>query len=277
MRQDNSPSDREAFKRFERDGFSRIAGGYDRAIAEVTSQVNDALLDAVGTGRGTRLLDVACGPGRLSADAVRRGATVVGVDFAEDMVAIARARCPEAEFGNGDAEHLPFASGRFAAVVCNLGFPHFPDPERALAEAFRVLEPGGRFGFTNWTPPARNPFMALILDAVQTHGVTELDLRPGPPMFRFGDPAECERALGAAGFTGISVAELPVIWHFPSPEDVTPTVAASTVRLQALLAGQTEERRRAIESAVIAGAAQYAISSGIEIPASVTLAAAHKP
>src|SRR5262245_3325649 len=78
--------DVEAFKNFERAGYSGVAQGYDRATAAVTSQVNQAVLDAVAAGPGTSLLDVACGPGWLSAAAVRRGAVVSALDFAENMV-----------------------------------------------------------------------------------------------------------------------------------------------------------------------------------------------
>jgi hypothetical protein len=57
------PIEHEAFKQFERAGYARVAAGYDHATVPVMAQVNDAVLDAVATGRGTRLLDVACGPG----------------------------------------------------------------------------------------------------------------------------------------------------------------------------------------------------------------------
>jgi SAM-dependent methyltransferase len=274
---DQPPVDHEAFKQFERDGYSRVAEGYDKATAPVTSLVNDAILDAVGTGRGTRLLDVACGPGWLSAAALQLGAMVTGVDFAKHMLTIARARCPEAEFHDGDAENLPFEAGRFDAVVCSLGFPHFPNPERAIAEAFRVLTPGGRYAFTCWTPPARNPFMNLILGSVQRHGTMDVDLPPGPSLFRFGDPTECERALRTGGFVTVSVAELPMVWPFAAPEEVVLGVVASTARLGPLLAMQSAEQRRNIEHAIIEGARTYATGGGVEIPTAVVLAVARKP
>jgi SAM-dependent methyltransferase len=271
------PIDHEAFKQFERAGYSRVAEGYDQATAQVTSQVNDTLLDAVETGRGTRLLDVACGPGWLSAAAAQRGAVVTGLDFAPNMLTIARARCPDATFHEGDAEDLPFEAGQFDAVVCSLGFPHFPTPERAIAETFRVLTPGGRYAFTNWTPPARNPFMGLLFGAVQTHGTVNVDLPPGPSLFRFGDPAECERALRAGGFVSVSVTEIPMLWPFAAPEAVVPGVVASTARLGPLLSMQTEEQRRNIETAIIAGAKTYTTSTGVAIPTAVVLAVARKP
>jgi hypothetical protein len=54
----------EAFKKFEREGYSCVAQGYDRATAAVTSQVNQAVLDAVAAGPGVSLLDIACGARR---------------------------------------------------------------------------------------------------------------------------------------------------------------------------------------------------------------------
>jgi SAM-dependent methyltransferase len=217
---DHPAIDPEAFKQFERAGYSRVAAGDEQATAPVTSQVNDAILDAVGTAPGTRLLAVACGPGWLSAAAIQRGASVTGVDLAEPMVALAQSRCPTATIRPGDAEHLPYEAGQFDAVVCSLGLLHFPNPEQAIAEAWRVLTPGGRYAFTCWTTPARNPFMGLLLGAVQTHGTMDLPLPPGPPLFRFGDPTECARVLRAGGFVVVSVTELPMVWPFATPEEV---------------------------------------------------------
>jgi SAM-dependent methyltransferase len=274
---DDPPIDHAAFKRFERDGYSRVAAGYDQAATPATSQVNDAILDGVGATLGTRLLDVVCGPGWLSAAAAARGALVTGLDFAESMLDLARARCPQADFQNGDAEQLPFDAGHYEAVVCSFGLLHFPDPERAVAEAFRVLRAGGRYAFTCWTPPARNPFMGLILGAIQTHGTTALDLPAGPPLFRFGDPAECEKILSAAGFVRVSVAEVPLVWPFPSAEEVVPLVAAATARIGPMLTLQRADQRRRIDEAITEGARKHMTARGVEIPSSALLAVGHKP
>ena len=268
--------DVEAFKKFEREGYSRVAQGYDQDTASVTSQVNDAILDAVEAGPGTSLLDVACGPGWLSAAAVKRGAIVTAVDFAENMVAIARRRCPKADIQNADAENLPFEANRFDAVVCSLGILHLPDPERAVAEAHRVLKPGGRYAFTCWTPPARNPFFGLVLGSVQKHGNMNVNLPAGPPLFRFGEVTECEKVLRAAGFGSVSVTELPMVWPFSTPEDVVPAVVASTGRIGPILAMQTPEQRQGIESAIAEGAKKYVTARGVEIPTAVLLAVGQK-
>jgi ubiquinone/menaquinone biosynthesis C-methylase UbiE len=134
----NGPTiDVEAFK--VRAWVTRRRTGYDTATAAVTSQVNQAVLDAVTAGPGTSLLDVACGPGWLSAAAAQRGAVVSALDFAENMVLLARSRCPEADVHIADAESLPFEPDRFNAVVCSFGILHLPNPEHAVSEAYRVI------------------------------------------------------------------------------------------------------------------------------------------
>jgi SAM-dependent methyltransferase len=269
--------DLQAFRDFERTGYSRVASAYDCVTSPVTGKINDPMLDAVGAGRGTRLLDVACGPGRLSAAAARRGCLVAGIDFAEPMVALARRYCPLGEFQVGDAESLPFDSGRFDAVVCNLGLLHFSDPDRAIGEARRVLVPGGRYAFTSWTPPERNPYFGLFLGAVRKYGTMDLPLPPGPPLFRFGERRECARALESCGFEVVSVQEVTLMWEFESPAQLVPSAVASSARLGPILSSQSEDDRRNIERAITDGARAFFDGNRVRIPAPVVLVVARNP
>jgi arsenite methyltransferase len=97
---------------------------------------------------GERVLDIGCGPGFLAiemAEEVGPGGRVVGVDASESMLAIARRREPAvAEFQPGDALSLAFADGAFDAVVSTQVYEYVADMPAALAEARRVLRPGGR-------------------------------------------------------------------------------------------------------------------------------------
>lgn len=269
--------DEPAFKTFERDGYSRVAEGYENKTAKVTAQANSAVLNAVDAAAGISILDVACGPGLLTAEATARGANVTAVDFSSNMVELARLRNQEAEILEADAENLPFEDGIFDAVVCNLGILHFARPEQAVGEAFRVLRLGGRYAFTCWTSPSVNPFMDLILGSIQNHGTLDVDLPEGPPLFRFGDPKECEVVLRQAGFAEVATCEAPLQWPFATPKELVQELSTSTARLGPLLASQSDEARHKIEQAIIDGATGFLTENGGKIPSVLVVASGRKP
>jgi SAM-dependent methyltransferase len=96
---------------------------------------------------GRRALDVGCGEGRLSRDLKARGYDVVGVDSSPSLLAAARDADPTIETQLADAAVLPFADGAFDLVLAFMSLQDVEDHASAIAEAARVLEPGGRFCF----------------------------------------------------------------------------------------------------------------------------------
>jgi SAM-dependent methyltransferase len=94
---------------------------------------------------GRRTLDAGCGEGRLTRDLSRLGHRVVAVDAAPSMVRYARERDPEGEYHLANAAELPFDADAFDLVVAFMSLQDMDDPEGAVREAWRVLEPGGRF------------------------------------------------------------------------------------------------------------------------------------
>lgn len=108
--------DPDAFNAFEAAGWEERALAYDRFFGSTTSQAVEPLLDAASVAAGTRVLDIATGPGYVAGQAARRGASVVGVDVAAAMVALARRLHPGLEFREADAHALPFEDASFDAV-----------------------------------------------------------------------------------------------------------------------------------------------------------------
>ncbi|MGA5194048.1 methyltransferase domain-containing protein [Streptomyces exfoliatus] len=100
--------------------------------------------DLLGAEPGTCVVDVGCGAGRAVAELAERDVKAVGVDPSERMIAIARNRWPEADFRLAGAYELPLPDASVDGYRADKVFHELGEPQRALAEARRVLTPGGR-------------------------------------------------------------------------------------------------------------------------------------
>jgi len=267
------------FTDFEHRGWQRVADKYDSTWASSTRQFIPPLLEAAELGAEMSLLDVGCGPGYVSAAAVAGGARPIGLDFSSEMLAVARGRFPGIEFREGDAQNLPFADGTFDRVLANFSLLHLADPEHACAEACRVLRSGGRFGFSTWAKKEENPFLQLVDDAIQAHADLEVDLPPGPPYYLFENEEEFRSALSRAGFDGASMKfnVHRIEWQVPSARFIFEAELKAGVRTAGLLAKQTPEVLRAIQSDLEASIQKYAKSDGsFSLPKTAYLVAVAK-
>jgi len=270
------PVDAEGFRRLEHRGWTEVGPAYDGAFGPLTSQATGPLLDAAGVKAGTRLLDVACGPGYLAAAGAARGATATGIDFSASMVAEARRLHPGIEVREGDAESLAFPDASFDAVVIGFGMLHFARPERAVAEAHPVLAPRGRLAFTVWDVPERALTFGLVYRAVELGGRMDVGLPQGPDFFKYSDPAECRTTLERAGFRGAGVVTLPLGWRVPSADALLDIVMRGGVRSRALLRAQTPEALVAIREELRRLTRPFERDGALELPAPCVLAAAEK-
>lgn len=130
------------------DEFTRQAQTFEAWAENVDADVGARFGSALGEAAHGRLIDVACGPGVVTAALAPNAASIVAFDATEEMLEKTKARCAKAglhnvEFKSGDAEHLPFADGEFDGAVTRAALHHFANPQRAISEMFRVLRPGG--------------------------------------------------------------------------------------------------------------------------------------
>ncbi|MBK8190677.1 MAG: bifunctional demethylmenaquinone methyltransferase/2-methoxy-6-polyprenyl-1,4-benzoquinol methylase UbiE [Vampirovibrionales bacterium] len=141
--------------------FSRIAGHYDLMNDVMTFGLHRRwkarACRALRLEAGQRALDLCCGTGDLALEILRQTPTarVVGVDFCEEMLAIARRRLRDApcELMQGDAMRLPFEDDAFDGVVIAYGLRNVADAEGCLREIARVLRPGGRLAILEMSRP----------------------------------------------------------------------------------------------------------------------------
>ncbi len=221
------------------------AGLYQRhLVPAVTAGWAADLVERAGLGRGERVLDVACGTGvvaRAAAGRVGRGGHVAGIDINAAMLAVARSlpAGPGASVGwfEASALSLPFCTGSYDVVLCQLGLQFVPDRPAALAEMRRVLVTGGRAGLTVYGPIEHNPAALALAQALDRH------LGPGASVTKraehaLADPAVLRALTAGAGFSRIQIVTQTRIVRFASAADyvriqLTATPLASLLRAQA--------------------------------------------
>jgi SAM-dependent methyltransferase len=256
------------FARFEHAGWQRVADKYDSVWSSLTRQFIPYLIGDAKISAGMSVLDVACGPGYVSAAVKKLGAAPTGLDFSERMIAAAKAFFPDTRFIQGDAQDLPFDDDSFDRVLINFGLLHVSHPEEACAEACRVLKCGGRFGFSVWAGPEENAGAKIVNDAIQAHANLDVGLPEGPPHYLYGEREECRKVLQQTGFDGTSMTyeTRTVRWHVPSPSYFFEAERDAGVRTAGLLARQSPEILDAIRDSIESGMNRYATGNEFILP-----------
>src|SRR3954468_7927515 len=156
--------------------FDRIAGVYDLMNSVMTAGLHHRwrarAADMAALRPGDRALDVATGTGDLAIELSRRVAPageVIGSDFSERMLELARAKAPDIRFELGNALDLEYPDDSFDAATVGFGARNFSDLPAGLSEMARVVRPGGRVVVLELTTPTRPPlswFFRLWFDSV---------------------------------------------------------------------------------------------------------------
>ncbi len=161
--------------------FDRIAGVYDLMNTAMTAGLHhrwrERAADRTELGPGDVALDACCGTGDLAFELARRvepGGRVIGSDFSEQMLDLARRKgaqrgADSVRFEFGDALALSYDDETFDAVTVGFGVRNLADLDRGIGELARVLKPGGRLVILEITNPRRPPlstFFSLWFDRV---------------------------------------------------------------------------------------------------------------
>jgi SAM-dependent methyltransferase len=193
--------------------WGRVAPTYAAGFEALTGAAVEPTLDAGGVGRGSHMLDVGTGPGTLIGPALTRGASVTAIDLTDDMVSQVRRRFPDVEARVAKASSLPFETESFDVVTLGFCLHHMAEPAGALAEAHRVLRPGGRIAFTVWGELDRLEAFAVAFAALEDLGLGDEEASPEPPLPMGRPLAEYEAALEQAGFVQPTARNLEIGWR----------------------------------------------------------------
>jgi SAM-dependent methyltransferase len=205
-----------------------------------------AMFDRTGVGPGVDHLDVACGSGYAARWSAGTGATVAGIDAAEPLVAIARDRLPDADLRVGSMFELPWADASFDVVTSVNGI--WGGNDAALAEAHRVLRPGGAVAISFWGRGA----------PLDLRPVFKVFARHSPPvhvrgMKRLNDIATdgvAEAMLAAAGFTVVESGRRVSTLEWPDADLTWRALSSIGPAVPALRTGDRAAIRRDVLEAV---------------------------
>ncbi|GAA2644706.1 class I SAM-dependent methyltransferase [Paractinoplanes durhamensis] len=204
-----------------------------------------AVLDAAGVTAGTRLLDVGCGTGRALRLAADRGATVTGLDSSGPLLALAASVVPEAELIVGELDELLLPDGSVDVVTGINAFQFAADPRVALAEASRVLAPGGRVVASMFAEPERSE------STVIHHALSALAPAGNHAPYLLSEPGRLDEAMAAAGLRVLGHGEVECVWAYAGHDEVVRGLLSSAGGARAAQFAGRAAAAAAIRTAVL--------------------------
>lgn len=201
------------------DQHNQQAEGYARLTASLAPTDRSAQLrERIGAGPDDEVLDVACGPGRLSLDLAPHVRSVTGLDLTPGMLEQARAALAESGHANvtlvqGDAAAMPFADGSFSIVISSAAFHHFEAPAKVLSEMARVCRPGGRVVISDVTPDeskgAEYDRMERMRDPSHGHAHSVAELKALGDRIGLPSPAAYTSLTGPMPYSAVLATSFP--------------------------------------------------------------------
>ena len=219
--------------------FGAVAANYAKSAVHRGGPDLEAMLETAALDGSERVLDVACGAGHTALAFATRAATVEALDLTEAMLEQVRKLASQRSLDNvttrlGDAEALPYPDASFDRVSSRLAAHHFPHPEVAVAEIFRVLKPGGVFILSD---------AVAAEDPAQDSFLQTFELLRDPSHVRDHSVSQWLRMLGEAGFDAELVHRSRMLIDFESWILRMQTPAENAAQIQRLFEGATQEVR----------------------------------
>ncbi len=242
------------YKETTRDQWENAAEAWDRWAPTLQAWLGPPtglMLDLARIVEGDRVLDVAAGAGEPAISAAKRvGPTgsVLATDISPAILGYARRAATAQGLSNVetrvmDGERLELPDASFDAVISRVGLIYFPDQQRALAEAMRVLVPGGRIAAMVYSTPENNRFFSIPVGIIRRRAQLPPPLPGQPGPFSLGADGALDGAYRRAGFHEIEVKVIPAPVHMASAAEFVRFAGESFGALHQMMAGLSENER----------------------------------
>ncbi len=272
----------------QRQDWNRVAAGwekwdefFDRSLAFLNHRlVGDARLRP-----GHHVLDLGSGtgyPALLAAQVVGPRGRVIGIDLAEQMLAVAERKAARLgltniAFRTGDATTLPFDMASFDAVTSRFCLMFLPDIPRAAAEIARVLKPGGWVAAAVWSDPDKNASFGITMDVLKQL----VELPPpdpdAPGLFRLARRGELSGMFRQAGLIDVADDEFLAELTYGSAEEYYRSLMDLAAPLQNLFAKLSPAQQSEAERRIVRAANEHRRGETIVLPIAVRLVVGRKP
>ena len=272
----------------QRRDWNRVAGGWDKwdeYFSRNMTFINHRLVADARLRPGMRVLDVGSGtgyPALLAGEVVGAEGSVVGVDLAESMLAVATRKArtmgmKHVTFRTGDATALPFDTASFDAIISRFCLMFLPEIPKALKDMARVLKPGGYFAAAVWSVPDKNPFMRIPMDVIKALVTLPPPDPEAPGVFRLAKAGELKAMMEGAGLAPLSEEEFLADVLYATAEEFMSSLMDIAAPIQNLFAALTPQQKSEAESGIITAVNEYRRHDRIVLPIAVRVVAARRP
>jgi SAM-dependent methyltransferase len=245
------------YKETTREQWQEAAKAWHRwgpTLEEWLGQATEIMLDMVGIGLGSRVLDVAAGAGGQTIAAARRvgpDGYVLATDISSNILEFTANSAHQAGLSNVetcvmDGESLEeLEEGSFDAVISRVGLIYFPNQQKALAGMRRALKPGGKIAAVVYSTPENNTFFSIPISIIRRRAQLPPPLPGQPGPFSLGNPRVLEEVFKSAGLIEVHSQVLSAPLHLPSAAECVRFERESFGALHQMLSGLDDTQREA--------------------------------
>jgi SAM-dependent methyltransferase len=245
------------YKETTREQWQEAAKAWHRwgpTLEEWLGQATEIMLDMVGIGLGSRVLDVAAGAGGQTIAAARRvgpDGYVLATDISSNILEFTANSAHQAGLSNVetcvmDGESLEeLEEGSFDAVISRVGLIYFPNQQKALAGMRRALKPGGKIAAVVYSTPENNTFFSVPISIIRRRAQLPPPLPGQPGPFSLGNPRVLEEVFKSAGLIEVHSQVLSAPLHLPSAAECVRFERESFGALHQMLSGLDDTQREA--------------------------------